>query len=316
MFRFLRKYAKFIGYLIWIASIFIVLDKNHWDMIELAGNIKNALLEILSIPNKLWDLVVNFFNSLLALVTHMWQTKSWEKAFKFFIIGIVKRFVIEDIIISPLIKYYIKEFKSSSILWFKIKWREIIEATNRVKVLFYTVLFSPVLGLITYLKISVLFGMIAQKLFLNKILSFVKGYLLKFIPWIFSLIIDSSTFIAILIEYIITLQIVKIIIAIPYLGKSIIFLCTKPVEWVKYFDAILKSWILKYPHKYLTKWGIRENKRFQRWILRRGYRSIEVAEKVTNEINALRRMRKPKPWFKQRKIRLEKAILRNKLKQR
>jgi len=313
MFDFLKKYAKIIGYLIWIAAIFFIFRENNWNILEVWKNTKSVLLELLSIPAKLWALTVNLFNSLIALMTHMWETKSWEKAFKFLIIGIVKRFVIEDLFISPVIQYYVEEFKASATIWWKIKWGEIIATTNKVKIVFYSILFAPILGLVAYLELGVLFGIIAQKLFLNKILSFLKMYVLKFIPWLFSLIIDSSTLIAIVIEYIIALQLVKMILAIPYFGKLIILIFTKPVEWVKYLDSFLKNWILQYPHRYLKKWGIRENDVFKQWVLNRGYKSIESAKKFLDEESASKNpTHKPIPLIKKIQTKLKKSIAKNK----
>lgn len=314
MFDFLRKYAKIIGYIIWIIVIAFVFNENQWDVVEVGKDIKRIFLGILSIPAKIWALILNLFNSLITLLTYMWETKSWEKAFKFLLIGIIKRFVIEDLFILPVIQYYVGEFKNSALIWWKIKWGEVIAASNKIKIVFYTILFAPILGIITYLEIGTLLGFMAQKLFLNKILSFIKTYLLKFIPWLFSLIIDSSTLIAVIIEYIIALQIVKMLLAIPYFGKLIILVFTKPVEWVKYLDTVLKKWILQYPHKYLTKWGIRENSLFQQWVLDRGYKNIEAAEKMLSDIEASKQADKPPSLFQRTRKKIKQAILNDKSK--
>lgn len=156
---------------------------------------------------------------------------TWPNNIKIISVGVIKRFIIEDLIIPVLIRNYWNIIKVETLIFFRLKYREI----KKLPVFLFGTLLSPFAAFFAYFKVFGVISFWAKKIFANKVFSKIKILFITWIPAIWVFLMDLPI-VSIIIEYTFLSKIISYFkdIEIPYI--------TKPFsKFLKAIDNVVKA---------------------------------------------------------------------------
>jgi len=277
------KYAKLIIRLAWLCvGVYIFIFNYEASLDLLYADLKQINLDayqwIISIPKQLWDIITHFIHQSKVFFIDLWEHQSWLKVCGFIVIGMIKRFILEDIILEIISKNFINKFKDNKIIWMKLWIEKILKVARGIGNLIY--------HSIALLIVFVTFGIFAhtviipfiKNIIINKILSLLKAFFFYVIPWIFAFILDGFWQITIFLEYIIFVFALRLILKIPFLGPCISKYSKHWDMGFKVLDTYIKKWAIEWPKGKLKMKGYIYNSKLRRNIIDMGFDSPEQAQ--------------------------------------
>lgn len=177
---------------------------------------------VLNIPND----IVNLFTSIINLIT-LFIVKfyndltSYPTNIKIISVGILKRFLFEDIIFPLLGKYYFKIIKEDLILYYKIKYREFKKFPLILRSALSSPIIASIISFLSYFKILSTISFLFKKIFTNTIFSKLKFIFIKWIPAAWIIVVDFPI-ISIIVDYLALSKIIQYIKDVKIIGINYI----------------------------------------------------------------------------------------------
>lgn len=266
------KYAKLIIRLVWLSiGIYVFVFQYNADIYQLSNDIRTMLnlsyQWIVSLPTEVWNIFINFLSQLKHFFIDLWHNQSWLKLCGFMIIGMVKRFIIEDIVFEMITKNFIYKFKENKVIWIRLKLDSILRVVKELGNIVYHFVALMIVFLTFGIFAHTVIIPVIQTAAINKILSILKTFFLYVIPLIFAFILEGFWQITIFIEYIILMFSIKIVLRFPILGSYILKYSKYIDRDFKKIDAVLKKWAIEYPKGVLKMKGYIYNSILEKWIM-------------------------------------------------
>lgn len=287
-----------------LVAVYLLVTVNWFSLFDWIIAIPSEMLKLF---NLLYDLVVGFlkkfFNDLTTFPTNL-QIVS---------VGIIKRFVIEDILIPLIIRFYWSVIKEDAILYYRIKYREFKKFPMMLRTALGTPLFVTITAIISYFNILGFVGYWVKKLFANTVFSKLKFFFIKFIPaaWIF--LMDLPV-VSIIIDYLALSKLIDWARKIDVWGINHIFAYFKFIgEWIdkkiefvfNFFENNIGKWLQKkaIAKKFQLKMELDElleDEVTDYHVSSKGYNHKALKKKILR-IRKWREIRKQKKWDNRKK---------------
>ena len=287
-----QLFIKFaLKYQTQINAIFVLIIAVYF-YVSISWNVVFDIL--LNIPSS----IMQFFNTVFYFITSFLQKfyldiTTYPTNLKIISVGILKRFLFEDIIIPLFAKYYFKIIKDDYILYYKLKYREFKKFPLFLRTSLSSPIFASLVAIVSYFKVIGLLFFSIQKLFTNTIFSKLKFLFIKWIPAIYIILIDMPI-ISIIVDYLALAKIISWIQNIKIFGISYIInlfskfakLLDKRIQTIQNFfygniglylrnNAIMKKYKLREKIDKILKDNIDDYH-----VLSKGYNNIAFRKKI------------------------------------
>lgn len=283
---FIRKYAKQIGWFFW-GSLLLYLFVVKYEMnptLAWLHFIETALdtwYWLITLPSELWKDLFEFMAHVKTFLIGMWENKSWWKVIAFILIGITKRFLIENIIIEMFTRNFVSKFKDNKIIWIQLLMIPTVRFVRDLGITIYLVFIASVGSIAVGILGNTIISFI-KKIIINKLLSGLKVIFLTLLPLVFAFILEGVWHIAIFLEYIIFVYMVKWLLKVPFIGKPIAKKMGWLLAYLKTLDDKVKKWAVEWPKGKLKMKGYLYKSHVRVWIMNMGWDSPEQAEHYLN----------------------------------
>ncbi len=182
----------------------------------------------------LWRWGIELYQSLAAWVQHFIHTLTLGKALVLVTIGVARRFLIEDLLMAPVMQYFWRPFRRDAMAW---AWL----LSRRLSSLWW-ILCAPLLALAAALQLMQLLAFawtLLKSMVLNKLMSLIKLAMLHTLPWLFGVMVEFTHWLIYVFEYIILAQLGNLLRKLPWLGAAL----WQVFSWLQRLAVSLDAWI-------------------------------------------------------------------------